>query len=63
MHISTIEITSKKVPESHVDFSAIEITSKRVRGNHGNFSTSEITSKKYGSDEEIRRNMLFDVLT
>ena len=46
MHISTIEITSKKVRGNHVDFSTSEITSKKVRGNHVDFSTSEITSKK-----------------
>ena len=46
MHISTIEITSKKVRGNHVDFSTSEITSKKVRGNHVDFSTIEITSKK-----------------
>ena len=46
MHISTIEITSKKVRGNHVDFSTSKITSKKVRGNHVDFSTSEITSKK-----------------
>ena len=46
MHISTIEITSKKVPGNHVDVSTSEITSKRVRENHVEFSTIEIRSKK-----------------
>ena len=77
MHISTTEITLKKVRGNHVGFSTIEITSKKVRGNHANFSTREITSKRVrgffdhrnyivkvrGNDVEIRRNLVFDVST
>ena len=64
MHISTIEITSKKVCGNHADFSTTEIKSKKVRGNHVDLSTIEITSKKVlGNHVEIRRNLVFDVST
>ena len=45
VHISTRQITSKKVRGNIVDFWTREIT--RVRGNNVDFSASEITSKKY----------------
>ena len=47
MHISTIEITSKKVRGNNVDFSTSEITPKKVRGSDVDFPTIKITSKKY----------------
>ena len=43
MHISIIDITSKKVRGNNVDFSAIEITSKKVRRKNAQFSIREIT--------------------
>ena len=54
MHISTRQITSKKVRGNIVDFSISEITSKKVRGNSVDFWTNEITSKKVrGNDVDF----------
>ena len=46
MHISTRQITSKKVRGNNVDFWTSEIRSKRVRENNVDFSTIEITLKR-----------------
>ena len=46
MHISNIEITSKKVRGNNVDFSTSKITPIKVRGDKVFFSTIEIRSKR-----------------
>ena len=48
MHISTRQITSKKVRGNNVDFWTSKITAIKVRGNNVDFSTIEITSKRVG---------------